>query len=83
MITDGTELTKLVCSNIRKIRKEKGMTQVKASERLGVSRQQFALFENGTRMPRPQNLCDIAQVLSCNVLDFYKELDSETKESLE
>lgn len=70
----GVELTKLVCSNIKRIRKEKGIRQVDASDRLGVSHQQFALFESGNRMPRPQNLCDIAEVLGCNVLDFYKEI---------
>lgn len=69
---NGVELTKFVCSNIKLIRKEKGIRQVDASDRLGVSRQQFALFESGNRMPRPQNLCDIAEVLGVDVLDFYK-----------
>ena len=69
---NGRELTQLVCSNIRRIRKEKGISTEKVAHEMCCSRQNISLFEKGERMPRPQNLCDLAEILGVDVLDFYK-----------
>lgn len=70
---NGVELTKIICANIKRIRKAKKMTMMEVADRFGVSHQQISNFETGKCLPRPQNLCDLAEVLGCDVFDFFNK----------
>ena len=70
---NGAELTKLVCNNIRQIRKAKKIRLKEVAYEMRVVHQQISLFENGKSFPRPQNLCDLAEILGVDVLDFFKK----------
>lgn len=63
----------LVGDRIKEIRKEKHLTQKELGEKLGVSYQMIAQYENGKRNPKPETLKKIADALEVPVssLGFY------------
>lgn len=69
---NGDELTKFICSNIKRERKAHGLTMQKVADRMGVEYQSIFNFECGRSLPRPQNLCDLAECIGCDVMDFFK-----------
>lgn len=69
---DSAEFIKIVCSNIKKIRKSKGIGMRKAAKLLGSYEQSINHFESGKSMPKPQNLCDLAKIYEVDVFDFFK-----------
>ena len=74
---------------IRKIRKENGLTQKQLGEKLGVSYQMIAQYENGKRNPKINTVISIASALNVEMFDlmsiqeFEDKIDQEAKERLE
>lgn len=60
--------------NIKKIRKEKGVSQKQLAERLGTSPQNLAQYENGKRTPKIDTLRKIAAALECKVSDIDESI---------
>lgn len=56
---------------IRKIRKENGLTQKQLGEKLGVSYQMIAQYENGKRNPKIDTIEKIADALEVSKNSFY------------
>lgn len=62
-----------VGENIKRIRKEKGITQKELGERLGgISQQQIGQWENGDKNPKFETIMKLASALGCSV----RELES-------
>lgn len=62
-----------VGENIKRIRKEKGITQKELGERLGgISQQQIGQWENGDKNPKFETIIKLASALGCSV----RELES-------
>lgn len=51
---------------LRKLRKEKGLSQYKAAEKLGFSRGKLANYEQGTREPDYETLQKLADFYDCS-----------------
>lgn len=56
--------------NIRKMRKEKGLTQEELAEKIGVKQGAISQFECGVIQPSVNTLVKIANVLDCSVDDL-------------
>ncbi len=59
--------------NIKRIRKDKGITIQELSERTGISISSLSMYENGKRVPSIKNIKLIANGLEVDVDEFYKD----------
>lgn len=57
---------------IKKLREQKGITQMQLAAALKVSRGSVAMWETGRAYPRAEMLPTIAQLLGCTLDDLYK-----------
>ncbi len=64
---------------IKKIRKEKNITQRKLGERMGVSQQQIAQYENGKLKPKLETICRIADALEISHNTLFEAMDPHEK----
>lgn len=62
---------------IRKYRKESGISQKELGRRLGISQQQIAQYENGTRIPKIETINSIAGALGVGTKRLYPEFSRE------
>ena len=56
---------------IRKFRKERNMTQVELSEKLGVTASAVTMWETGNREPSISMVKKIADIFGCKVDDLF------------
>ena len=59
---------------IKKIRKEKGITQKELAKRLGWSAAHVSQYETGTRIPKHETLVKIASALGCDIKDLMPDI---------
>lgn len=59
---------------IRNYRKKAGLSQKELGQKLGVSQQHIAQYENGKRIPKLETLKKIAEALDCDIFDIAEEL---------
>ncbi len=64
---------------IKKIRKEKNITQRELGERMGVSQQQIAQYENGKLKPKLETICRIADALEISHNTLFNAMDPHEK----
>lgn len=60
-------------TKIKKIRINKGLTQLELSHKTGISEKSIRMYEKGQRVPRLPNLEKIAKVLEISVADLMNE----------
>ena len=70
-----------IADNIKRIRKERGLSQVELAERAGVSRGAIQGYESGKFTPKPPAALLIAGALECNVIDLYGVQENEALNS--
>lgn len=58
-------------NNIKRIRKQKGMTQGDLSEMVGVTRQYISDVENLKKIPSVKIAFDISKVLGTNIYELF------------
>lgn len=61
---------------IKKYRKKAGLTQKQLGEKLGISQQQIAQYENGKRVPKIDALIKIANALNAKFSDLIPMNDT-------
>ena len=66
---------KLVGSTIRRLRKEKGMTQEFLSSFAGIARSHLAMIETGSKQPNFETIWRIAQALNISVTSLVSEIE--------
>lgn len=59
--------------NIRKIRKEKKLTQSELAQKIGISYQQIGQYETGKRKPKIETIDKIATALGVKIVDITRE----------
>lgn len=78
-----------VGEKIRIIRKKNGLTQKQLGDKLGVSYQMIAQYENGKRNPKIDTIISIACALNVEMFDlmsiqeYNAKIDQETNERIE
>ena len=63
--------------NIKKLRNQRGITQLQLSEMMGISQAMVAMWESGDNNPRADKLPDLARVLGCTVDDLFRDSERE------
>ena len=61
------------------LRKAAGLTQVDASEALGVDRSTVAKWETGESMPTAAKLPQIAALYKCEIGDLFEKVEGQEK----
>ena len=59
--------------NIKKKRKEKGMTQAELAEKINVTHSMISQLERGTKVPTMLLGAEIAKVLGCGIQELLPE----------
>ncbi len=60
--------------NIKRIRKEKGLTQKKLGELCGISESNIRKYENGKQNPKIETIEKIANALNVQIIDIMPQL---------
>lgn len=60
-------------TNLSVLRKKNGYSQLELSKRLGVKRTTVAMWENGTNVPRPAKLIQLAEIFGVTVDELLRE----------
>lgn len=55
-----------VATNLRRLRKQVGLTQTELSDKLGVSLRTVGSWEQGQTVPNAEQLCKCARTLNCS-----------------
>jgi transcriptional regulator with XRE-family HTH domain len=80
---DITEQLQYVISQIKKIRSQKGISQIELSVRSDLSQSFLANLEKGKKQPSVLTIIRIADALDVSVQDFFPEtVNPESKEYL-
>ena len=66
-----------IADNIKRIRKERGLSQVELADRSGLSRGSIQGYESGKFSPKPEAAFLIAKALECSLIDIYGILDND------
>lgn len=66
------DMRKLVGENVRRIRREKGLTQEQFSDRSGFSQQYISSLENGRRNPTVVTLFELAAALGVSHVELVQ-----------
>ena len=56
--------------NLKKIRKEKNMSQEQLAEKVNVSRQSVSKWETGESYPEMNNILELCKIFNCNINDL-------------
>ena len=56
--------------NLKKIRKEKKLSQEQLAEKVNVSRQSVSKWENGESYPEMNNILELCKIFNCNINDL-------------
>ena len=59
--------------SIRKLRRDKGLSQFELAELLGINQSAVAQWETGKTAPNFKRLKKLAEILDCSVDDLMKE----------
>lgn len=79
---ERTKFLKLLGERIKQLREEKGYQQKDIANRLGISKQAFSNYENGTREPNLLTVIRIADLFDVSV-EYLLGLTTERKRSSE
>lgn len=59
--------------NIKKIRKEQGLTQVALAEKIGVKQNTISAWENGESYPRVEVLIKLSEIFGCTLDELVRK----------
>lgn len=76
------KLIPMLGETIRRLREEKGMTQKKFSQRIGIANSTVNLYETGERYPSLTTLVSISRVLGVST-DYLLGLDSNKSDTVD
>ena len=68
-----------IAEQIKKIRKEKGLSQLEVADKLSMNRVQYNRIETGKSDPTMNILQRIADVLDINVIEFFEAKNNGTE----
>ncbi|MEP0315956.1 MAG: helix-turn-helix transcriptional regulator [Hyphomonas sp.] len=74
-----TEIDKLVGTNVRRVRLERGLTLSDLGEQLGISHQQLQKYETGTNRLSAGMLCALAEVLEVRIESLFNDVSAKSR----
>ena len=74
---------KLLGRRVKFMRMDKGISQTKMAEMLGLSQTNLSNMESGRTTITTQNLFKMQEILKCRMADFFVDFDSKFEEASE
>ena len=74
---------KLLGRRVKFMRMDKGISQTKMAEMLGLSQTNLSNMESGRTTITTQNLFKMKEILECKMADFFVDFDSKFEEASE
>ena len=71
-VTQALESLNLFSRNLRKLRRDRGLTQDALAKKIGKTHATIHRFETGELDPKSDHLEQLARALNCHVNDFFK-----------
>ena len=72
---------KILGRRVKYLRMDKGITQTKMAELLGLSQTNLSNMESGRTAITTQNLFKMKGILNCKMADFFVDFDAEAEEA--
>lgn len=60
-------------NNIKKLRKNCGLTQETIAQQLGINQSTVSMWEKNRSMPRANTIYRLAEILKCSIDDIFNE----------
>ncbi len=76
-----SERTKLIGNRIRLLRLQRGLSQMAAANKLGISQAHLSNIESGRNNITLENLLKLHDVLQVQMADFFTDIDAQGKSS--
>ena len=71
MESSESSVSKLLVTNVQKYRKNKNLTQIELSEKIGISQKHLSDIETGTKFPSPGLIEKLAKELNVSVAFLF------------
>ncbi len=68
-------LTAVFRENVRRLRKEHGLTQVELADAAGISQPSISRWERENRPPELDTVCRLAHYFKLEPLDLFREME--------
>lgn len=65
-------MKELFGKRLREIRTQKGLTQEKVAELVGIQPENYSRIENGLSFPKPENIVKISNVLNVEIAELFQ-----------
>ena len=65
-------MKKLFGKRLRELRTQKGLTQEKIAEFIGIKPENYSRIENGLSFPKPENIEKISKMLNIDVAELFE-----------
>ncbi len=65
-------MKKLFGKRLRELRIQKGLTQEKMAEYIGIKPENYSRIENGLSFPKPENIVKISKVLNVEIAELFQ-----------
>ena len=72
---------KILGRRVKHLRMDRGITQTKMAELLGLSQTNLSNMESGRTAITTQNLFKMQGILNCKMADFFVDFDAEAEET--
>lgn len=66
-MTDAKELSQILGENLKRLRKEKGLSRKQIADKLNVSTMTLSLYERGVNLPATDKLVELSKILECSI----------------
>lgn len=76
------DIKKKFGNRLRELRVQKGLTQEKLSECIGIQPENYSRIENGLSFPKPDNIEKISNVLNVEVAELFIFNNTENREEM-
>ena len=65
-------MKKLFGKRLRELRIQKGLTQERIAEYIGIKPENYSRIENGLSFPKPENIVKISKVLNVQIAELFQ-----------
>lgn len=72
MFNYSMDIKKNFGARLKELRVQKGYTQEKISEQIGIQPENYSRIENGFSFPKPENLAKLSDALQCEIAELFQ-----------
>lgn len=65
-------MKKLFGKRLRELRNQKGFTQEKVAEYIGIKPENYSRLENGLSFPKPENIVKLSEIFNVEIAELFQ-----------